>query len=179
MCPGAVVSDSTLGEGCFVGDYGQVLKSDVGPYVSIASGAQVGPNEHLLDAPSTCEYAYPDQLRAEMTKANERRTTLGADAWVGANAVVLKGRTVGVGAVVAAGAVVTKDVPPYAIVGGVPARQIRLRYTPAEVEGLLQSEWWTLPVEQVRGALSAALEQPGDPVGSFCSAVARLRGGHR
>lgn len=67
---------------------------------------------------------------------------IGNDVWIGARAVILDGVTIGNGAIVGAGAVVTKDVPDYAVVGGVPARLIRYRYEPAEIEFLLKLAWW-------------------------------------
>jgi acetyltransferase-like isoleucine patch superfamily enzyme len=69
-------------------------------------------------------------------------TTIGNDVWIGANAVVVDGVTIGDGAIIAAGAVVTKDVPPYTIVGGVPAKIIRKRFSEAEINFLLDLRWW-------------------------------------
>lgn len=67
---------------------------------------------------------------------------IGNDVWIGARAVILDGVTIGNGAIVGAGAVVTRDVPDYAVVGGVPARLIRYRYEPADIEFLLKLAWW-------------------------------------
>jgi acetyltransferase-like isoleucine patch superfamily enzyme len=74
---------------------------------------------------------------------------LGNDVWIGARSVVLDGVTVGDGAIVAAGAVVTGDVPPYAIVGGVPARIIRYRFEEAVIQELVAWRWWDLPMDQL------------------------------
>jgi acetyltransferase-like isoleucine patch superfamily enzyme len=71
------------------------------------------------------------------------RVFIGDDVWIGQGAMIMPGVKIGVGAVVASGALVNKDVPPYAIVGGVPAKIIRMRFTDAIVERLLRSEWWT------------------------------------
>ena len=74
---------------------------------------------------------------------------IGNDVWIGANVSILPGVYIGDGAVIAAGAVVTKDVEPYAIVGGVPAKVIRYRFSPKEIYILLKIKWWDWSVEEV------------------------------
>ena len=69
-------------------------------------------------------------------------THIGNDVWIGLNATILDGVTIGDGAIVAAGAVVTKDVPPYAVVGGVPAKIIKYRFTESQIDFLLKFRWW-------------------------------------
>jgi carbonic anhydrase/acetyltransferase-like protein (isoleucine patch superfamily) len=79
--------------------------------------------------------------------------TIGHDVWLGSQAMIMSGVTIGHGAVVAARAVVTRDVPPYAIVAGNPARAMRLRLPEAQVEALLASRWWELPPERISALL--------------------------
>lgn len=81
-------------------------------------------------------------------------TTVGSDVWACENCLVLPGLTIGDGAVIGAGAVVTKDVPPYAIVGGNPARVLRYRFDEAQREALLEIRWWEWPEEKIRAAVS-------------------------
>jgi hypothetical protein len=80
-------------------------------------------------------------------------TIVGSDVWIGAGALILSGITIGDGAVVAAGAVVTRDVAPFAIVGGVPAKIIRHRFPTSQRESLLRIAWWNWPSEDVIAAL--------------------------
>jgi acetyltransferase-like isoleucine patch superfamily enzyme len=75
---------------------------------------------------------------------------IGSDVWIGQNAVLLSGVTIGHGAVIGAGAVVTKDVPPYSIVGGVPAKLIRYRFSAPVINSLLEIAWWNWPDEKIK-----------------------------
>lgn len=123
----------------------------IGRYCSIAEGVRFVFGEHATDAVSTFPFharllGGPDHGEARSKGA----ITLGHDVWVGTNAVLLSGVTIGHGAVIAAGAVVTRDVPPYAIVGGVPARVIRRRCTESQAEALLRIAWWDWSPERIR-----------------------------
>lgn len=159
---GAVVARSTVGEGTYVNHGALLFSADVGPYCSLGPACQIGPNEHLLGAPTTSAYLYDPVTRKDMDRRNAQRTVLQADVWVGSGAVVLKGRTVGVGAVVAAGAVVTGDVAPYTIVGGVPARVIGERFDEALRAELAASAWWTRDSAAIRDALTRAAGADSD-----------------
>lgn len=76
--------------------------------------------------------------------------TIGNDCWIGQRAILIGGITIGDGAVVMAGAVVTKDVPPYAMVGGVPAKIIKYRYDEETIDFLLKAQWWNRPIEWLK-----------------------------
>lgn len=77
-------------------------------------------------------------------------SSIGNDVWIGTDAVIMQGVTVGDGAVVAAGALVTKDVPPYAIVGGVPAKIIRYRFSESDIQFLMELKWWEKDIEWIK-----------------------------
>ncbi|WP_224766951.1 CatB-related O-acetyltransferase [Janibacter melonis] len=76
--------------------------------------------------------------------------SVGDDVWIGTNAIILSGVSIGVGSVIAAGAVVTKDVQPYTVVGGVPARKIKMRFASATRDALIRSRWWELDDDHLK-----------------------------
>lgn len=78
---------------------------------------------------------------------------IGGDVWMGDRSIVMPGIRIGHGAVIGSGSVVTKDVPDYAIVAGVPAKVIRYRFTEEQIEGLLETQWWEWPEDEVREAV--------------------------
>ena len=135
----------------------------IGRFCSIACGARFLFNSanHAMASLST----YPFPLfweewgldRAEVASAwdNKGDIVVGNDVWIGYEAVILAGVTVGDGAVIAARAVVTKDVPPYTIVGGVPAKPIRRRFPEDTIRRLLALRWWDWPRERIAQNLAA------------------------
>lgn len=128
----------------------------IGKYCSIACGARFLFNSANHTMRSLSTYTFPIFYEAwghHMSPAeawdNKGDIVIGNDVWIGYEAVILAGVTIGDGAIVGARAVVTKDVPPYTIVGGVPARPIRRRFSDKTVDTLLQLRWWDWPDEQV------------------------------
>ena len=102
-------------------------------------------HHHLYD-----DKDWSDELQKQNKKkiaAKNARINIGNDCWVGFKSIIMRGVTLGDGCVVAAGSVVTKDVPPYAIVGGVPARIIKYRFSPETVEKLVSIKWWEYDLE--------------------------------
>jgi virginiamycin A acetyltransferase len=129
----------------------------IGRYCALASGVRfIMPGANHADlGPSTFPFGIFGEPWAELTldlvmgAPSRGDTVVGNDVWLGYRALVLPGVTIGHGAVVAAASVVASDVPPFAIVGGNPARVIRRRYEDEDVERLLRAAWWDWPVELV------------------------------
>lgn len=146
---------SKLGRYSYVGYDCEIIQCEIGNFCSVANRVIIGGAMHPIDYVSTSPVFYNadsgtgrhlGSLNVEHTKT----THIGHDVWVGSRAIVLQGVTVGNGAVIGAGAVVTKDVPPYAIVAGCPARIIRYRFDEETIENLQQSEWWNIKDEQLK-----------------------------
>ena len=128
----------------------------IGKFCSIACGAKFlfnGAN-HTLKSLST--YPFPifyeewsHGIWADKSWDNKGDIKIGNDVWIGYDAIIMAGVTIGDGAIIATRAVVTKDVPPYTIVGGVPAKIIRKRFSDEVIEELLKQKWWDLPNEEI------------------------------
>jgi virginiamycin A acetyltransferase len=143
--------------------YGPILEpgviprgSKVGAYCSVGPGLIVYRRNHPLERPSLHPFFYNHQLgflhRDTIEDDAENPLEIGNDVWTGGRVIILPGcRRIGNGAVLAAGAIVTGDVAPYAIVGGVPARTLGTRFDEATVAALESSRWWERPIDALIG----------------------------
>lgn len=155
----ASVVNSSLGRESYVGVRSIVNNTTVGRYVCIGPNVVVGIGTHPTDRLSMHPVFYSERGQSGRSFVNEssfdeyRHTVIGSDVWVGAGAILVDGVTVGHGAVVGAGSVVTKDVEPFAVVGGVPARVIRYRFTEALRKKILNDPWWLWHEADIKGRL--------------------------
>lgn len=135
----------------------------IGKFCSIACGARFLFNSanHRMNALST--YPFPlffeewglDQKDVTDSWDNKGDIVVGNDVWIGYEAVILAGVTIGDGAIIGTRALVTKDVPPYTVVGGVPARPIKKRFSDETVSELLEIKWWDWPKEKIADNIEA------------------------
>jgi acetyltransferase-like isoleucine patch superfamily enzyme len=128
----------------------------IGKFCSLAENSQIMlGGEHPTDWVSSYPfYAFwPDGNRYGMPRMQKGNIVIGNDVWVGRNALILSGVTIGDGAVIGAASLVTKDVPPYAIVGGVPAKVIKYRFPPEIISKLLKMKWWDWSYKKINKAL--------------------------
>ena len=185
--PGAVVVNSTFGGWCEVGAQAVILNSNfgayaycerlcdianssVGKFANIAAMCRIGPTDHPMQTASLHHFLYRSSAYwddaaddADFFAARAaRRTVIGPDTWLGHGAIVKPEVTVGAGAIVAAGAVVTKDVVPYTIVAGVPARTLRARFAPGIADRLMALAWWDWDHARLRDALTDFRSLPAE-----------------
>jgi virginiamycin A acetyltransferase len=135
-----------IGEYTSIGRYSKINNAILGKYCSISWDVTIGATNHPTDNIST--HAFPYVKRIGFVEQDNQRiikTQIGNDVWVGCNAVILPGVIVGDGAIIAAGSVVTKDVPDYAIVAGVPAKVVKFRFDEKTIISLKELKWWNLP----------------------------------
>ncbi|MCI4664324.1 MAG: chloramphenicol acetyltransferase [Neomegalonema sp.] len=150
-----------FGDYSYTDRFADIANATIGKFANIASFTRINPGDHPMERASQHHFMYrasyywtdaEDEAEIFARRA-AKPVVLGADVWVGAQAIVLSDRTIGDGAVVAAGAVLTKDVPPYEIWGGAPARKLRDRHPPAVAERLQALRWWDWSHAQLRAAL--------------------------
>lgn len=154
----SVYGNTTIGHFTFL-NVGTVLYPQVnmGRFCSTGRWVEIGAAQHPTDSLSTHLFQFGaspfDELKPEHKFGRKHQmhkpTEIGHDVWIGAKAIISTGVKIGHGAIVAAGSVVTKDVEPYAIVGGVPAKTIRMRFSEDIVERLLQTQWWDRSVAEI------------------------------
>ena len=133
----------------------------MGKFCSIACGAKFIFNcaNHTLRSLST--YTFPlffeewDLPKSEVVSAwdNKGDIVIGNDVWIGYDTVIMAGVRIGDGAIIGTRAVVTKNVEPYSIVGGVPAKEIRKRFAPEVIQKLMEIKWWNWPIEKIQSSI--------------------------
>lgn len=146
-----VFLDSTLEKYSYIQANSVINNAQIGPFCSIAGNVQIGLANHPTNMVSTHPSFYDNTQPLPYFFTHSKlfnnilpKTTIDADVWIGQGAMIKAGIHIGVGAVIGAGAVVTKDVAPYSIVAGIPARVIKRRFDDVTCQRLIDSKWWEL-----------------------------------
>lgn len=147
-----------LGDYSYTGEFCFLQNSHIGKFSNIAAMVRIGPTEHPMDRPSQHHFTYRRRMYGFDNRDDdeffewrrEQKTYIGHDTWIGHGAIIMPGIKVGNGAVVGGGAVVTKDVEPYSIALGVPAKGIRKRFSDEVIEKLEHIKWWEWSHETIK-----------------------------
>lgn len=158
---GSRLNNVTIGDYSYCDRYADIANAEIGKFANIAAFTRIGATDHPLDTAACHHFLYRSQDYWDDTERDaaffahrhSRIAIIGHDTWIGHGAMIKPEVTLGHGAVVASGAVVTKDVAPYTIVAGTPARVLRLRQSAAIAERLIALAWWDWDHHALRAAL--------------------------
>lgn len=171
---GSQFQESSLGRYSYVGYDCEIFNCQIGAFCSIANGVIIGGAEHPLNWISTSPVFYRVRGGTGIHIGNlnppERESTIiGNDVWIGSRAIVMSGVKIGNGVVIGSGAIVTKDIPDYAIVAGVPAKILRFRFDENTRNRINDSAWWNIPDVELK-KLSILADAPLE----FCDAISSM-----
>ena len=145
------VLQSSIGKYSYLGRGSSLIHAEVGNFCSISGNVLVGMGHHTINNLSTspifteCHNGTGHSWTTQSSINPYNKVIVGNDVWIGTRVMIIGGVNIGDGAVIGAGAIVTKDVPPFAVVVGAPARVVKYRFSPETIEKILTSCWWNLP----------------------------------
>lgn len=156
------LNEVEMGDYSYIMQDGSIWCATIGKFANIAAAVRINAPNHPTWRATLHHFTYraADYFEGAENDTDffawrrENRVTIGHDVWIGHGAIVLPGRSIGTGAVVGAGAVVTKDIPPYMIAVGNPARVLRPRFPAAVAERMMRLAWWDWPHERLGQALA-------------------------
>ncbi|MDC7218426.1 MAG: DapH/DapD/GlmU-related protein [Spirochaetales bacterium] len=155
------LENTGLDDYSYTGPHCIIQNAEIGKFANIAALVRIGPTDHPMDRPTQHHFTYRRTMYGFDTKDDreffkwreEQSLTIGHDTWIGHGAIVLSGVNIGTGAVIGAGAVVTKDIPPYAVAVGVPAKVVKYRFPEEQREALQKIAWWDWSHEKIKAAM--------------------------
>lgn len=146
----------------YIGPGSQIQNCSIGKFCSLSKNVTIGAPRHPTNYVSTSPIFFREKngtktswVKNRLFNDSSHKVVIGNDVWIGLNASVMGGVTIGDGAIVGAHSLVTKDVPPYAIVGGVPAKIIKYRFSEEVINLLLEIKWWDIPEPQLRNNIES------------------------
>lgn len=152
----SIINNSEIHSYTYLGKNCLVQNTSIGRFCSIANEVLIGLGNHPLDLLSTSPLFYrinnPLQIiliKKDIDLIEYKPISIGNDVWIGTRAIIMDGVSIGHGVVIAANSVVTKDVPPYAVVGGVPAKIIKYRFSTEKIEEIIKTKWWESSIEKI------------------------------
>ncbi len=154
------IINSKIGRYSYVGNNTWITNSNIGHFCSIADNVNIGLATHTLKTLSTSPiftevhngtgHTWIAENKEKKYVPYSRATTIGNDVWIGSRVMIMKGVTIGDGAIIGAGAIVTKDIPPYAIAVGVPAKVVRYRFSEEIIKELINANWWDMSDDKLK-----------------------------
>jgi acetyltransferase-like isoleucine patch superfamily enzyme len=152
---GSIISNSEMGRYSYIGEHTSLLSTTVGSFTSISNYCAIGGASHTMEWASMSPVFINSRglLKtkfAHYSYTTSTRTYIGNDVWIGSHCLIKAGVSIADGAVVGMGAVVTKDIGPYEIWAGVPAKFIRKRFDNETIQSLLKSEWWSKEKKEIK-----------------------------
>lgn len=162
ICHHCYIHSCEIGFGTYIGEYSNLKNATIGKYCSIGREVYVLCGQHPISGFVSTHpafytkrkgFMYVDKMKFEEYRhvpGTHKAIIVGNDVWIGDHVKIMEGVRIGDGAVIASGAIITKDVPPYAVVGGIPAKIIKYRFEEGEREFLLKMEWWNKGEEWIR-----------------------------
>jgi hypothetical protein len=155
------IIETTMGDYSYIVNDGDVIYTTIGKFCSIAAQVRINPGNHPMWRASQSHFTYRASAYFEGESdepeffdwRRSHSVSIGHDVWIGHGVVVLAGRTIGDGAIIGSGAVVTKDVPPYVIVGGVGSKELKRRFEPSVAERMQNLAWWNWDHELLHSRL--------------------------
>lgn len=154
--PFCKITNSVVDDYTYINIFSNINNTDIGKFTSISNNLKSGLGMHPSNFMSTSPFFYAKKnalkksIAISSTFEEFKRVTIGSDVWIGADVIVLDGIKIGNGAIIGANTVVTKDVPDYAVVGGVPGRIIKFRFSEEYIELLKEIKWWNFDINLLR-----------------------------